>query len=159
MAIRFFAMIKGTISGQILLQGRTNHSDLITFELRNPGEIFPIATYQVDTAADGSYILSDVKPGNYDLTAKASNFLRAKQTNITVTSGEVTSNINFGLLGGDANGDNSVGTADMLILKAAWLSTQGDPNWDLRADFNGDASIGTTDMLIMQGNWLKSGTE
>ena|GEM_PF-1812885 len=159
MAIRFFTMMKGTISGQVLLQGRTDHADLITFELRNPGEIVPVTTYQVDTAADGGYTLNDIRAGTYDLTAKASSFLRARQANITITSGQVTSDINFTLLGGDANADNSIGTADMLILKAAWLSNEGDPNWDSRADFNGDASIGTTDMLIMQGNWLKSGAE
>jgi hypothetical protein len=149
----------GTISGQVLLQGRADHSELITFELRNPGETAPIATYQTTTGTDGTYTLNNIEPGTYDLTAKAPNYLRAKQTNITATSGEVTPNINFNLLGGDANNDNSVGTGDMLILRNAWLSSEEDPNWDERADFNGDGSIGTGDMVIMRDNWLKSGEE
>ncbi|MEA3305474.1 MAG: dockerin type I domain-containing protein, partial [Candidatus Omnitrophota bacterium] len=108
---------------------------------------------------DGSYTLNDIEPGTYDLTAKASNSLRAKQSDVTVVAEEQTPDIDFSLLGGDANGDNSVGTGDMLILKAAWFSNPESPNWDERADFNGDGSIGTGDMLIMHSNWLTSGEE
>lgn len=158
-AIRFFALGKGSLSGKVLLQGRTNHSSPISFELRRPGEIIPIAAYQATTAADGSYSLADIDPGTYDLTAKASNCLRGKQASVTVTGGQETSNINFNLLGGDANNDNSVGTSDMLILKYAWLSSIGQPNWDQRADFNGDGSVGTADMLTMKSNWLKGGAQ
>lgn len=159
MAIRFTELEKGTVSGKVLLQGRTNHSNLITFELRNPGETTPLIVYQITTAADGSYALADIDPGTYDITAKAPNCLRAKQASITVTSGQETANVNFDLLGGDANDDNSVGTGDMLLLKYAWLSSVGQPNWDQRADFNGDSSVGTADMLIMKSNWLKSGAQ
>ena len=90
---------------------------------------------------------------------RPSNSLRAKETNISVLEGQETSNIDFYLLGGDANGDNSVAIGDMLILHAAWLSNEGDANWDERADFNGDGSIAIGDMLIMQSNWLTSGEE
>lgn len=158
-AIRFFALTKGSISGKVLLQGRTNHSGPVSFELRRPGEVVPIAVYQATSAADGSYTLTDIYPGTYDLTAKTPTCLRSKQSSVAVTSGQETSNINFDLLGGDANGDNSVGTSDMLILKYAWLSNIGQPNWDPRADFNGDGSVGTADMLIMKSNWLKSGAQ
>ena len=159
LAIRFSSIRKGAISGKVLLQGRTNHSSFITFELRNPGETTPIIVRQITTAADGSYALADIDPGTYDLTAKAPNCLRGKQASITVTGGQETSNINFDLLGGDANNDNSVGTGDMLILKSAWLTSIGQPKWDTRADFNGDGSIGTADMLIMKSNWLKNGSQ
>lgn len=158
-AIRFFTLNKGSLSGKVLLQGRTNHSSPTSFELRRPGEVVPIAVYQATTAADGSYALADIDPGTYDLTAKAPNCLKGKQASITVTGGQETSNINFNLLGGDANNDNSVGTGDMLLLKYAWLSSTGQPNWDQRADFNSDGSVGTADMLIMKSNWLKGGAQ
>lgn len=162
----------GTISGYVNLQGRTSQSAQITFELRYSGATTPIPTYQPsndeDPAAPGTQITTDsysnftlieVPAGTYDLTAKGSNFLRAKQTNIAVFAGEETGGINFNLKGGDANNDNSVGTGDMLILKAAWLSKEGDNNWDERADFNSDGSIGTGDMLILKDNWLQTGEE
>jgi hypothetical protein len=162
----------GTISGYVNLEGRTDQSEQITFELRYPGATTPIPTYQplndedphtpgtqITTDFYGGFTLIDVPAGNYDLTAKGSNTLRAKQVDIMVFAGNETSSLQFNLLGGDANNDNSVGTGDMLILKSAWLSSQGDENWDVRADFNGDGSIGTGDMLIMKNNWLVSGEE
>lgn len=158
-AIRFVAINRGSISGKVLLQGRTNHASPATFELRRPGETAPVAVYQTTSAADGTYTLTDIYPGTYDLTAKTPTCLKEKQPSVTVTSGQTTANINFSLLGGDANNDNSVGTGDMIILKNAWLSSIGQPNWDQRVDFNGDGSIGTADMLIMKSNWLKSGAQ
>lgn len=145
--------------GKVLRQGRTNHSSLITFKLKNPGEAAVVQTYNVTTASDGSYAISDVPAGIYNLSAKASNSLSQNQLLIEVSEGQTTPNINFNLRGGDANNDNSVATADMLILKNAWLTREGQPKYDPRADFNGDKSIGTADMLIMQSNWLKNGIE
>ncbi len=151
--------IKGAISGQVFLEGRSDYSETITFQLRNPGETTPLQTYEVVTDSTGNYILGNIEPGSYDLAAKSPNCLRQVQMGIDVYAGGETANINFNLLGGDGNDDNSVGTGDMLILKSAWLSNQGDENWDERADFNGDGSIGTGDMIIMKNNWLVSGEE
>lgn len=149
----------GSGSGTVLIQGRTNRSDTITFELRNPGTTTVIKTYTITTAADGTYSLTDMPRGTYDLTAKSPNTLRAKAANIVVDTAKNTAIATISLRGGDANNDNSVGTADMIILKNAWLSGIGQPRWDPRADFNADKSIGTSDMLIMQSNWLKSGVQ
>jgi hypothetical protein len=150
---------KGAISGSVFLEGRSDHSDIITFQLRNPGETSPLQTYEVTTDSDGNYTLGNIEPGLYDLAAKSSNCLRRVQVGIDVYAGVEVQNINFNLLGGDANNDNSVGTGDMLILQSAWLSNEGDENWDERADFNGDGSIGTGDMLIMKNNWLVTGDD
>lgn len=157
--ITSIALAAGSISGKVILQSRTNHQNLITFRLANPGESTPLQTYEVNTASDGSYILTDIPAGIYNLSAKASNFLRQNKVLIEVTEGQNASNVDFNLLGGDANGDNSIATGDMLILQAAWLSNPESPNWDERADFNGDGSIGTGDLIILSNNWLKNGFE
>lgn len=151
--------LTGGISGKVTLQGRANHSALINFEIRNPGQVVPISTYQVTTAADGTYTISDIEIGTYDLTAKNAIFLRAKQANITVTAGQTISNINFNLLGGDANNDNSVAITDKAILASAWNTKSGDPKYDARADFNGDGSISIGDKAILASNWLKRGAD
>ena len=151
------APTQGAISGTVNLQSRTNQAELITFELRNPGETTPVKTLQMVTGSDGKYIFWHIDPGTYDLTAKASNSLREKVAGVAVTVGQETPDIDFSLLGGDANGDNSIGTSDMLILRSAWLTHPGDAAWDKRADFNNDGSIGTSDMIILKNNWLKHG--
>ena len=48
----------------------------------------------------------------------------------------------------DLDGDGSVGTADLLVLLAAWgTDPGGDP------DFNGDGNVGTADLLELLANW------
>lgn len=147
------------ISGKVILQGRTNHSSQITFELRNPGSSIPINTYQVTTAADGSYTLTSTEPGTYDLTAKGSNFLRQKVTDVTVIGGQNTSDINFNLLGGDADGNNQVNMFDFSILSGAFNSKVGDANWDERADFDGNGQVNMFDFSILSGNLNKEGVQ
>ncbi|MCK5306449.1 MAG: SBBP repeat-containing protein, partial [Candidatus Omnitrophica bacterium] len=149
----------GVITGKVTIQNRTDHSELITFELRNPGEATALETYQVLTSSDGSYTLITVPAGTYDLTAKSSNTLRAKNENIIVVDDETTIDIDFALLGGDANDDNSVGLSDRFILMKSWNTNIGDVDWDERADFNNDNSIGLSDRFIFRSNWNTSGVE
>jgi hypothetical protein len=148
-----YPIAPGSISGKVSLQARANNSEIITFELRKPGQTNPLASYQALTASDGGYTLTDIQPGTYDLTAKSLNTLRAKQPNITVTSGQTLSNINFSLLGGDANDDNRVDYKDRNILKKAFGSMPGSLNWDTRADFNADSRIDYKDSNIQKKNY------
>lgn len=153
MTIRFAVRGKGSISGRVLLEARSDHSDLITFELRNPGETINITTYQVNTTSDGSYILDTIRPGTYELTAKSSNFLKDKQTNIIVNADQQTFNINFSLLGGDANDDNYISWQDYGIIRSAYGSSEGDGNWNKEVDFNGDGYISWQDYGIFRVNY------
>ena len=147
------------ISGKVTLQSRTNQSAPIVFELRNPGQTTPIKTYTITTDSQGNFNLINVAPGTYDLTAKGSNFLRAKQTNIAVSTGQVTPNINFSLLGGDADNNNVVSMMDLAILQAAYGTKPGDAKWNARADFNGNNQIDMTDLSILRANYGKSGAQ
>jgi len=110
----------GTISGKVLLEGRTVHKALLTFELRKPGEIEPLATYapkntvvgdggdedttkegtQVTTRPDGNYLLVNVPSGRWELAAKATSFLRGygKSSNsriIEVVTGDYLQDIDI----------------------------------------------------------------
>ncbi len=49
---------------------------------------------------------------------------------------------------GDLDGDDSVGTADLLALLSAWGTDPGGP-----PDFNGDGNVGTSDLLVLLANW------
>ena len=163
-------IITGAISGTVTLQGRTNQSELITFELRQPGTTNIITNAsndedpdtpgtQITTSYDGSYTLMDVPIGTFDLTAKSSNTLRAKQENISVVEGETTSNVNFSLLGGDADGNNIITSLDFSIMRGAYGSKPGDENWNEQADFDGNGVVTSLDFSILRGNYGKSGID
>ena len=49
------------------------------------------------TLSDGTYTLSNLNPGSYDLTASISDYQSQTKTGISVTSGGTTSGINFSL--------------------------------------------------------------
>ena len=146
-------LLQGEIAGNVTLQGRTDHSEQITFELRSPGETIPINTYQITTVADGSYILNDLPIGTYDLTAKSSNTLRAKNEAIVVLEGETTFNIDFSLLGGDADNNNIVSMMDFSILRATYGTDSQE------ADFNGNGQVDLMDLSILRSNYGVSGEE
>ena len=65
--------------------------------------------------------------------------------------------LNVTLLGGDADGDNYVNASDFLILRKAYGSKLGDPNYDARADFDEDGQINATDFLLMRKNYGTQG--
>ena len=157
-AVPAFAGTLGSIAGKVSLQGRSNQQALITFNLVKPGQATPLNTFQVTTAQDGSYTLTNIPIGTYNLSAKASNFLSQNQVLIEVTDGQTTPNANFSLLGGDCDNNNVVSGMDFAILKAAYGTRPGDPKWDPRADFNGNGQIDGIDFSILKANYGKSGT-
>ncbi len=141
------------ISGKVTLQGRTIHSESITFELRNTGETTPIQTRSITTDSGGNYTLTGITPGTYDLTAKSPNSLRAKNEAVTVIEGQTTTNIDFSLLEGDCDKNNVVSMMDFSILRATYGTS------DPRADFNGNGQVDLTDLSILRSNYGKSGAQ
>jgi hypothetical protein len=61
------------------------------------------------------------------------------------------------LLNGDVNSDNVVEDQDYSLMGAAWYSTPGSPNWDVRADLNGDGVVEDQDYSIMGMAWYVVG--
>jgi hypothetical protein len=52
---------------------------------------------------------------------------------------------------GDLNADGSIGTADLLVLLAAWGPASAPPQ--LAADLNGDGVVSTPDLLALLTEW------
>jgi hypothetical protein len=52
---------------------------------------------------------------------------------------------------GDATGEGTVGTADLLILLANW--GQATTNGNADGDFDDSGTVGTADLLILLANW------
>ncbi len=59
-------------------------------------------------------------------------------------------------LAGDINNDGTVNVMDLLRLANAWLSREGDPNWDAGADLRQDGQINVMDLLALANDWLKT---
>jgi hypothetical protein len=161
----------GSISGDVVLQSITaDHSALITFEIRTPGTT-AIATdgsndedgtkagTQVTTAADGSYMLTGIPAGTYDVTAKGNKWLREKVEDVVVTGGADIVVDFLPLRGGDANNSNTVNILDLNILKSSYGKSNGQPGYDDRADFNKSASVNILDLNILKSNYGRSGAQ
>jgi len=80
--IKITVTLNASISGQILLEGHTNHQENVTLELRKPGSIGHFSGYtspedtdantagiQLQTGTDGSFKITSVPDGKYFLTA------------------------------------------------------------------------------------------
>ena len=87
-------------------------------------------------------------PGEYELQALA---LSADGIDITeplfVADSDLNIQVEVSVLG-DLDGDEVVGTADLLTLLAAW-----GPCEDCPEDLDGDGAVGTSDLLALLANW------
>jgi hypothetical protein len=57
---------------------------------------------------------------------------------------------------GDSDGSGQVNFADLVALKAAWLSVKGDANYNACADFSQDESVNFADLVRLKEYWLKA---
>jgi len=141
-----------TIEGNLFLQDWLPTFDLepVTFEIRPVGNTTPLEVQVVTLQPNGDYAfdLNTVLPiGTYDITAKASHWLRQKVGSVTITATGVL--VNFSLINGDCDGDNRVDSDDFDILVDAFGTYVGDPGYDARADLNGDGEINSDDFDIL----------
>ncbi|GIV18547.1 MAG: hypothetical protein KatS3mg023_0298 [Armatimonadota bacterium] len=146
-----------TISGQVLLQDYTaDPTDTpVTIELRNPGDTTPLETHIV--LLDGNlYAFSTTRTGTFDVSAKASHWLRQVRGSISIV-GNTT--VNFSLVNGDVDGDNEVTLFDFGQLVAAFGSMLGDANWNANADLDGDEEVTLFDFGILVKNFGLIGDE
>jgi parallel beta-helix repeat protein len=158
----------GSITGKVTLQGCSDHSARITFEIRQPDSSRIVANgtndedpsssgTQITTGSDGSYEIRGVPPGVYDLTAKGRKWLRQKQTNIIVVDGNTTQVFFDSLKGGDADNNNSVNNLDLDILKASYGKSSGQFKYNDAADFDKSKSVNIIDLNILKNNYGQPG--
>ena len=55
----------------------------------------------------------------------------------------------------DINGDGDISNVDYVMMAHAWLTEEGDSDWDPRCDINGDGNISGADRVLLAVNWLK----
>ena len=146
----------GVVSGVIDLDNSTypyTPGLTVTFEFISTSSASAlVATYDIttyDAARHGYFYHFDAIPyGTYNVAVKLNKWLRTVKT-LNVNAASVT--LNFSLLGGDANADNSVDSTDFGILIGAYNSEADlpDSGYDPNADFNYDGHVDSTDFGIL----------
>jgi hypothetical protein len=143
-----FARTPGVIKGDISLQGRADHRNVLLSGTLAAGRVdegrsdtsghFEIVT----SHGEGFYTLVAAMPGY--LSAEADRPVQVIVNSVTHV-GEMT------LLGGDVNGDNCIDVRDLSYV--AWHFDEYAPN----ADVNGDGLVDILDLSLMAVNFGQCG--
>ncbi len=136
----------------------------LEIELRQPGTsnvvrtffTTPYADEQPDGSHSYSYLLPVVPQGTYDITFKASHWLRKVVPDATISAITL---VDVDLLNADIDGDNEVTLFDFGQLVAAFGSLSGDANWNFNADLDGDLEVTLFDFGILVRNFGMIGDE
>ena len=169
--IAAFSVTGTTVTGKIALEGVNNlagispNVPLGTFhiEFRTPGTTTVIKAADVSLApagatAFGTFSVSGVTPGTYDVAINGVRQLRVVLPNVAVT-GSSFALANVTLPSGDATHDNIVDIGDFGVLVNAY---GGDVNiagsgYDPKADFNYDGVVDIGDFGILVNEYGNSG--
>lgn len=139
-----FVRWPGQISGQIWLQGRTEHGNT-----RISGTLAAARVDRSYTGLDGSFVLTASHgEGFYTLSASAPGFLSAKGSRpVKLTVGSEFKLAPITLVGGDVNQDNLIDIRDLSYV----AYHMGSP--DVQADINGDGQVDVLDLTLIAGNF------
>lgn len=106
--------------------------------------------------ANGYVTVSPVTRGQSQVRVKGSHWLAQKVGPVWLNDSG-TYHLAFNLLNGDVDGDNEVGSSDLSEVSNAFLSAEGDPNFNPLADLDGDGEVGSSDLSILSTNFLLAG--
>lgn len=146
------------IRGQITLGDYGGDPSLVPISVRLNKEGGTLEERTIYTDRDGNYSLW-VEPGTYEVSFKASHWLRVKLTGVALGLAEEVIGQNVSLLNGDIDGDNEVTLFDFGGLVSAFGSMPGDENWNTDADLDGDLEVTLFDFGILVGNFGAIGDE
>lgn len=144
-----------TVSGHLVLGDWSGPMPSeVTFEYREPGETLPIRTETIAVQPDGTFF-GPITVGRHDLSVRFASFLR-RTVPYNSRDHDIT-DLTLTLVNGDVTGDNVVGVADFLALRAAFGANPASPNWNPRADLNGDGVVNLADFLALRRNFGATG--
>ncbi|MGC8783056.1 MAG: lectin-like domain-containing protein [Armatimonadota bacterium] len=146
------------IRGNIALGDYGGDPSLVPISVRLRKEGGGEETRTVFTNRNGDYSLW-VEPGTYEVSFKASHWLRVNLTGVTLGLAEEVTGQDVSLTNGDIDGDNEVTLFDFGGLVAAFGSMPGDSNWNPDADLDGDLEVTLFDFGILVRNFGAMGDE
>ena len=146
------------IRGSVALGDYSGDPSLIPISVRLRQEGGSEETRTIFTDRNGNYSLW-VEPGTYEVSFKASRWLRVNLTGVTLGLAEEVAGQDVSLVNGDVDGDNEVTLFDFGALVAAFGSMPGDDNWNANADLDGDEEVTLFDFGILVRNFGAIGDE
>ena len=119
-------------------------------------------TFSTTAGANGSFTLTDLPEGTYDVTASFSGYKGLTQQR-PVTAGATTT-LDFALqpvdpLPGDVNDDGIVDSRDLRAIAAALNTQQGDASFDVSLDLQIDGVIDIVDVARAAMNFVKTSVQ
>jgi len=162
------AITNVTVSATEVGKGETLN---ITVIAKNEGttETFTVTTYANSTII-GQRTISSLAPGTSETlvftwnTSTFSTGIYIIKAEASIVPGETDTADNIYIDGtvkikiiGDVNGDGTVDIYDALLIREAFGSTPGDPNWIPEADINQDGIINIFDALIIRSCFGETG--
>ena len=162
--------IQGLVSGNLALQGVDNLANVnagapvapVTFDFRAPGTTNVLYTrtsalVPVYNSANGTYAVTGIPFGTYDLAIKSGKNLRKVIPGVSV-QGTVAPAAQV-LPAGDANNDNVVDIGDFGALVNAYNSDAAisGSGYNASADFNFDGKVDIADFGLLVNNYTLAG--
>jgi len=114
--------------------------------------------FSASATGENKYVVTTIR-GNVDVYVTAQGHLTKKLAeNVNLDDWGLTLPT-FTLIGGDANGDNSVDLLDYFDLSDSYNLAEGDSGYNASADFNGDGSVDLLDYFILSDSYNLTGDE
>ncbi|GIV21776.1 MAG: hypothetical protein KatS3mg023_3527 [Armatimonadota bacterium] len=149
-----YALLSGVVN--LLRFGGNPASVPVELQIRAAGSLAPLQVHTLSLSASGAYSLLAPLDGVYDLSAKASHWLRQTLASVSIVGSGVA---HFSLVNGDVDGDNEVTLFDFGALVAAFGSMPGDANWNPEADLDGDEEVTLFDFGVLVSSFGAIGDE
>ena len=132
-----------TITGNVRLQGRSDHSG---------ATILVDGTPRATTANDGRFTVTNVAPGGHTVTATHPGYL-SSEADIQCPAGGIKEMPETAPLGGDTNNDKAINLFDLVIIGAAYDTCAGDADFDSRADIDESGCVNIFDLVLVGVNY------
>jgi hypothetical protein len=160
--------------GETVTGGASAAVGVVNTITNNPPDVVVLAdSVQVITDAFGTFTLTEIPPGLYEMTVKVPGYISGRTDTLNLFNGTTrianptfTSNLlgqlspatakNY-LKGGDATGDNQVDIADANRVFSLWNKTPADSVYIRDADINVDGVINSLDLGFVTQNFGNDG--
>lgn len=119
----------------------------VAYEVRQPGTHTVVASGTLYPNVSGA-VSPVVPPGTWDVSFKASHWLRRTLRNVTVADGSLVLPPST-LVNGDVNGDGFVTAADRALVTVALGTSVGDAKYSAAADVTGDGFVTAADRAVV----------